>query len=129
MGIIPFKTDKGEFLAVEVEDGAKEFSIESPYWLAYESKGHDYQKKVEELADGYSWDVIATSTAITEEQAAEIVDKPLFEDYYFDYMNPLFEGWAGGFILHIPKESFTSLMQSIGCDMSKQYVILRRVKA
>jgi len=120
------KTEKFEGLALLVPDDASDFSIESPDSLAFIS-GEYSDLKIEQLSDGYPWEILGKATEMTEEQCAEIVDAPMFDKYYFDYMNPKFEGWAGGFLLSNALESFTSLMRSLEANTGT-WLIIERLK-
>jgi len=67
---------------------------------------------------------IARWPEITESQAAEIVD----EAGFFDFGHGKYKSYSEkDKSVMFTTESFASLMQSIGCEQGKQYVILKKL--
>jgi len=80
------------------------------------------------------WQIACTSKEATEEQAAGIVDRsqwyfPVKHTRYVDYAYPFDrefkQKWGEGFGTAV--ESLRSLLTSKGCDLKKDYIILKKV--
>ncbi len=112
--------------AVEVPEGAKELHIEvslkgSPY-IGYKFKDDELLNEYQNinLPPG-TWEIVCTSKEATEEQAASIVEEVRlrgnirYEDYTREYM------WQETAI-----DSLNSLLASNGCDLNKNWLILKK---
>lgn len=128
-------TSKGIFAFVEIPFDATEVQIWN-HGIGFKSEilktGKDsngFQHLCTGLFRWRNWEVITTTTNITEEQAENIVEKKASEGsdifgigyhYFVDYVdknNTLYEE---------AKESLQSLIQANNLDITKNYVIIKK---
>ena len=131
------KTQKGEFLFVEVPDYAYDFvEITNQSEIPYKTAIQYYTKCLvtgypqgESVTIGLKFEIISTTKDITEEQAGSVVDKynnSSYRDYSIDkigaYWMPDIET---NDIFLTAKESLQSLIQANGLGVRKNYLILK----
>jgi hypothetical protein len=114
--------------AVEVPEGAKELHIEvslkgSPY-IGYKFKDDELLNEYQNinLPPG-TWEIVCTGMEATEEQAASIVDSVDSDGrgkVYMNYNN-------GMYVFHRSTSSLRTLLTSKGCDLNKNYLILKKL--
>ena len=121
--LIEVPDDSYEFKFVIVEDNADEL----PYSIlrAYHKKGLSTTEiqEAEDVKDIVSYEIISTTKDITEEQAKSLVESQIFPfrgTYYKDYTDPFMS-------LETAKESLQSLIQANGLDLTKNYLILKKL--
>jgi hypothetical protein len=113
--ILEFEQNGVKYLAVEVDKGATDFSIESPSYLCYFISTIDvhWDINVPQLANGFSWECLFTTESATAEQCAVLV--PLMRDsgYPFEFQDR--------------KETLLDFIVSLGGSDDKNYVILKQI--
>lgn len=116
------KTDKGNFLFIEVPDDAKGFSFgANSTWIYYYKKNYHNSFDHRHIEVKFQTEIISTTKDILEKQAESIVDNELSigELYYKDYDKIQKSG-----TYFTAKESLQSLIQANGLDINKNYLIL-----
>jgi hypothetical protein len=116
---------RNDHWAVEVPDGAKQLHIETnldgkPY-IGYKFKDDELLNEYELIyINPGNWQIVCTSKEATEAQLIDVVrELPVgkrFENYNGDY--PV---WC-----HSRRDSLNSLLASKGCDVNKNYLILKK---
>ena len=119
------------FLFVEVPDDVKSYEIDEGFLYCYDIEGKLSFALQAKLLVFYK--IISTTKDISEEQAGNIVETrkyPIklttYRDYMFlhnssDYENEFL------FDYMTAKESLNSLIQSLGLDVEKNYLILQKL--
>jgi len=125
--------------AVEVPEGATEFGFINDslacklptskpgryHWL------HEADEQMHKI--GGEWEIVCTSKVATEEQAVKVIQWsewyfPVKHTRYIDYTRPydtaLKQKWGDGFGTAL--ESLNSLLTSKGCDVNKNYLIVKK---
>lgn len=124
------------YWAVEVPEGATGLDVnhyqvgsELNYWV---TDGGKETLIIIDLPPG-TWEIVCTSKEATEEQAVNLIQWsewhfPVKHTRYIDYTRPydtaLKQKWGDGFGTAL--ESFNSLLASKGCDVNKNYLILKK---
>jgi hypothetical protein len=97
------------------------------HWL------HETEEHMHKM--GGEWEIVCTSKEATEEQAVNLIQWsewyfPVKHTRYIDYTRPydtaLKQKWSDGFGTAL--ESFSSLLASKGCDVNKNWLIIKKQK-
>lgn len=127
--------------AIEVSDGATDFGwrFENLTCKLPDSKPGRYHwfSQADDIMSqkGGDWQIVCESKSATEEQAAGMVNSsqwyfPVKHTRYIDYAYPYDreykQRWSEGFGEALP--SLNSLLTSKGCDLNKNWLILKKEK-
>lgn len=121
------------YLFIEVPNNSHDFHILSPNKENWNGNYLIGKPDIYELIDKVyknNWEIISTTKDITEEQAGNMVGEVIEEHYqgYKHYHNKLYQtedDWTSYYVE--AKESLQSLIQSIGLDIHKNYLILQKL--
>lgn len=120
------------YLFVKVPDDAYDLGMETDCEVSYKISSAEY-KRINTSSLDFIFNVngiIGFTKDITEEQAGGIVEEAIEDEYqgYRHYHNKLYQtedDWCSHYLE--AKESLQSLIQANGLDITKNYLILRKL--